>query len=135
MSYTVKTGFENMDVQWVIKALQSTYWADDRSDETIEKSMKNSWCFGAFEGDRQIGFCRVITDYATTFYLCDVIVEENLRKSGAGSAMMEAVIGNPQLADLRGILGTKDAHGFYEKFGFEKNDKLFMQRWTKVFGQ
>ncbi|MBR2504128.1 MAG: GNAT family N-acetyltransferase [Oscillospiraceae bacterium] len=135
MSYTVKTGFENMDVQWVIKALQSTYWADDRSDETIEKSMKNSWCFGVFEGDRQIGFCRVITDYATTFYLCDVIVEENLRKSGAGSAMMEAVISNPQLADLRGILGTKDAHGFYEKFGFEKNDKLFMQRWTKVFGQ
>lgn len=135
MSYTVKAGFENMDVQWVIKALQSTYWADDRSDETIEKSMKNSWCFGVFEGDRQIGFCRVITDYATTFYLCDVIVEENLRKSGAGSAMMEAVISNPQLADLRGILGTKDAHGFYEKFGFEKNDKLFMQRWTKVFGQ
>ena len=115
--------------------MQSTYWADDRSDETIEKSMKNSWCFGVFEGDRQIGFCRVITDYATTFYLCDVIVEENLRKSGAGSAMMEAVISNPQLADLRGILGTKDAHGFYEKFGFEKNDKLFMQRWTKVFGQ
>ncbi|MBR2028156.1 MAG: GNAT family N-acetyltransferase [Oscillospiraceae bacterium] len=133
MSYTVKSGFENMDVQWYTKALQATYWADDRSDETIEKSMRNSCCYGVFDGDRQIAGCRIITDYATTFYLCDVIVEEHLRKSGVGSLMMEAIVNDPQFADLRGILGTKDAHGFYEKFGFEKNDKLFMQRWTKVF--
>jgi len=133
MGYTVKTGFENMDVQWITKTLQATYWADDRSDEVIETSLKNSFCYGVFDGDKQVACCRIITDYATTFYLCDVVVEENLRKSGVGSIMMEAVVSNPQFANLRGILGTKDAHGFYEKFGFEKNDKLFMQRWTKVF--
>ena len=133
MAYTVKTGFENMDLQWVIKTLQSTYWADDRSDEIIEKSLKNSFCYGIFDGDKQVACCRIITDYATTFYLCDVVVESNLRNSGVGSILMEAVISNPQFANLRGILGTKDAHGFYEKFGFEKNNTLFMQRWTKVF--
>ena len=133
MAYTVKTGFENMDLQWVIKTLQSTYWADDRSDEIIEKSLKNSFCYGVFDGDKQVACCRIITDYATTFYLCDVVVESNLRNSGVGSILMEAVISNPQFANLRGILGTKDAHGFYEKFGFEKNNTLFMQRWTKVF--
>jgi len=133
MSYTVKSGFENMDVQWITKTLQSTYWADDRSDEVIEKSLKNSFCYGVFDGEKQVACCRIITDYATTFYLCDVVVEENLRKSGVGSIMIEAVVNDPQFSSLRGILGTKDAHGFYEKFGFEKNDKLFMQRWTKVF--
>ena len=133
MAYTVKSGFENMDVNWITKTLQSTYWADDRSDQTIETSLKNSCCFGVFDDDRQVACCRVITDYATTFYLCDVVVEESLRKSGVGSLLIEAVVSHPQFASLRGILGTKDAHGFYEKFGFEKNDQLFMQRWTKVF--
>lgn len=133
MSYIVKSGFESMDVQWITKTLQATYWADDRSDEVIEKSLRNSFCYGVFDGDKQVACCRIITDYATTFYLCDVVVEENLRKSGVGSLMIEAVVNDPQFANLRGILGTKDAHGFYEKFGFEKNDKLFMQRWTKVF--
>lgn len=133
MEYTVKTGFENMDLAWVIKALQGTYWADDRSDEIIEKSMKNSLCFGVFEGEKQIGFCRVISDYATTYYFCDAIIEESCRGKGVGSIMLNAVVTDHRFKDLRGILGTKDAHGFYEHFGFEKNDKLFMQRWTKVF--
>ena len=133
MSYTVKSGFENMDVQWITKTLQATYWADDRSDEVIEKSLRNSFCYGVFDGEKQVACCRIITDYATTFYLFDVVVEESLRKSGVGSIMMEAVVNDPQFANLRGILATKDAHSFYEKFGFEKNDKLFMQRWTKVF--
>jgi N-acetylglutamate synthase-like GNAT family acetyltransferase len=133
MSYTVKTGFENMDLQWVVSALQSTYWADDRPAEIIEKSMKNSECFGVFEGDKQIGFCRVISDYATTYYFCDAIIDESCRGKGIGSIMLKAVTEDSRFTSLRGILGTKDAHGFYEKFGFEKNDKLFMQRWTKVF--
>ena len=132
-SYEVKTGFENMDLSWVTKALQSTYWADDRSDEVIEKSLRNSHCFGIFDGERQVGFCRVITDYATTYYLCDVIIEESLRGKGVGSILINAVVQDPVYNNLRGILGTKDAHGFYSHFGFEKNDKLFMQRWTKVF--
>ena len=77
---------------------------------------------GVFDGEKQVACCRIITDYATTFYLCDVVVEESLRKSGVGSIMMEAVVNDPQFANLRGILGTKDAHSFYEKFGFKKDD-------------
>lgn len=131
--YDVKTGFENMDVDWVVNALQNTYWADDRSRETIIKSMENSVCFGVFCDNKQIGFCRVITDYATTYYLCDVIIEEDCRGKGIGGILVEKVVKDERFDSLRGILGTKDAHGFYSKFGFEKNDKLFMQRWTKVF--
>ena len=133
MNYTVKTCFENMDIKWVTGALQKTYWADDRSDETIEKSMRNSYCYGVFEGDKQIAFCRLITDFATTYYLCDAVVDENCRGKGIGSIMLNAIVADERFKNLRGILGTKDAHSFYERFGFEKNEKLFMQRWTKVF--
>lgn len=131
--YTLKTGFNNMDVSWVVKVLQKTYWADDRSDEIIIKSMQNSNCIGVFDKDKQIGFCRLITDFATTYYFCDAIVEESYRGKGIGSVMLNYIIEDDLYKNLRGILGTKDAHGFYEHFGFEKNDKLFMQRWTKVF--
>lgn len=131
-NYQLKTGFENMDVDWVVENLQSTYWADDRSRETIIKSMKNSSCFGVFDGEHQIGFCRVITDFATTYYFCDAIVEQSYRGKGIGSILLNHITQDDLYKNLRGILGTKDAHGFYEHFGFEKNDKLFMQRWSKV---
>ena len=121
-----------MDVDWVVENLQSTYWADDRSRETIIKSMKNSSCFGVFDEEHQIGFCRVITDFATTYYFCDAIVEQSYRRKGIGSILLNHITQDDLYKNLRGILGTKDAHGFYEHFGFEKNDKLFMQRWSKV---
>ncbi|MEG0020789.1 MAG: GNAT family N-acetyltransferase [Oscillospiraceae bacterium] len=133
MNITVKKGFDEMNLPKVTALLQSTYWADDRSKEQIEKSMKNSICVGAFNEEKeQIGFARVITDHATTYYLCDVIVATEYRGHNVGSALLTAIVEDEELKDLRGILGTKDAHGFYANFGFEKNEKLFMQRWTKV---
>ena len=133
MCYTLKKGFENMDIEWVCNALHSTYWADDRSFETIKKSMENSLCYGVFHNNKEIGFCRIITDYATTYYFCDAIVDKEYRGKGIGSIMLNDITNDSLFKDLRGILGTKDAHGFYEHFGFEKNDKLFMQRWQKTF--
>ncbi|MEG2082605.1 MAG: GNAT family N-acetyltransferase [Oscillospiraceae bacterium] len=96
--FTVKKGFENMDVG---------------------------------KGE-QVGFARVITDCYTTYYLCDVIVEDGHRGNNIGTLLLKRIVEDEMLKDLRGILGTKDAHGFYSNFGFEKNEKLFMQRWTKV---
>lgn len=129
----VLVGFERMDCDKVVKLLQATYWADDRSRETIITSMKNSECFGVFDGEVQVGFARVITDYSTTYYLCDVIFEEEYRNKKLGSMLMEVIVNDVRFKSLRGILGTKDAHDFYKKFGFDKNEKLFMQRWEKKF--
>ncbi|MEG0020264.1 MAG: GNAT family N-acetyltransferase, partial [Oscillospiraceae bacterium] len=127
--FIVKKGFENMDVGKVTKLLQGTYWADDRSNETIETSMKNSICFGAFDAKgEQVGFARVITDCCTSYYLCDVIVEDGHRGNNIGTLLLKRIVEDEMLKNLRGILGTKDAHGFYSNFGFEKNEKLFMQR-------
>ena len=110
----------------VHKLLLPTYWGKKRTLETVEKSMKNSLCIGAFCGDELVGFARVITDYATTFYLCDVVVSEEHRGKGIGKMLVRHVVEDTLFKDLRGILLTHDAHGLYEQFGFETIENRYM---------
>ncbi|MBO4887161.1 MAG: GNAT family N-acetyltransferase [Firmicutes bacterium] len=105
-----------------------TYWAASRSVEKIRKSMDNSDCFGLFvDGvDQLVGFARVITDHATTYYLCDVIIDEEYRGNGLGKALVSYVVSSPEYAQLRGLLLTKTAHDLYRKYGFEVIDNRAM---------
>lgn len=131
--YYVKIGMENMQLESVKNLLEQTYWAKDRSIETIEKSMEHSICYGVFlsETNKQIGFARVLTDYATTYYICDVIVDVNYRGIGIGKKIMDTIEGNEEISCLRGILATKDAHELYRKYGFEDGGSTFMGKPTK----
>ena len=105
----------------VLRLLKMTYWANNRTIEQIEESMASSFCYGMFlaEEERLVGFARVISDLATTYYLCDVIIDPEYQHQGFGKALVSHIISLPQYRKLRGILLTKDAHGLYEKFGFE----------------
>jgi GNAT superfamily N-acetyltransferase len=86
----------------------------------VETSIQNSLCFGAFCDGKQIGFARVITDFATFAYLADVFVVPEHRGRGMSKMLVRAVLAHPQLRGLRRILlATRDAHGLYKKFGFE----------------
>jgi GNAT superfamily N-acetyltransferase len=86
----------------------------------VETSIQNSLCFGAFCDGKQIGFARVITDFATFAYLADVFVVPAHRARGVSKMLVRAVVAHPQLQGLRRILlATRDAHGLYKKFGFE----------------
>ena len=128
MNITIKTGAEHMDAAKVTALLQQTYWAGTRTQETVTTSMSHSLCFGAFlPAGEQVGFARVITDHATTYYLCDVVVDPACRGMGVGSALLTAVTAHPALRPLRGILATRDAHKFYQKFGFTDGAPMFMQ--------
>ena len=108
--------------------LAQTSWAADRSQAVIEVSLRNSLCCGAFLPDsgRQIGFARVITDYATSYYLCDVVVDRAFRRRGIGSAMIVALTAEPALAELQGLLITADAQRLYLPYGFRPADICFM---------
>ena len=101
------------------RLLKMTYWADRRSTETIEKSMRNSACFG-IRSDEDV------TDYATTWYLCDVIIDPDYRHAGLGKALVSHVVF--RFAGLRGILLTRDAHGLYEQYGFASGEGRAMIR-------
>ena len=100
--------------------LRETYWAKDRTMEQMELAIANSVCFGAYleEGNRQIGMVRVMTDFVCAYYLCDVIVDPCFRGRGISKAMLRAVVEDPRVGHLRGLLVTSDAHGLYEQFGF-----------------
>lgn len=73
-----------------------------------------------------MGFARAVTDYATIYWLCDVIIDEKHRGHGLGKMLVESVVNCEELAGLRGILGTKDAHGLYEQYGFVRVPDRFM---------
>ena len=128
MNYSILDGAENMALADIVRLLRMTYWADRRPVEQIERSVRNSSCYGVRleEGEALVGFARVISDYATTYYLCDVVIDEAYRGRGLGTALLSYIEGLPQYAGLRGILITRDAHALYRKFGFEVLDGRVM---------
>ena len=128
MKYRIVDNLDQMDLGDIIRLLKSTYWADKRSAEQIEKSARNSSCYGIFaeDEDKLAGFARVISDYATTYYLCDVVVDEAYRNKGLGTALVSYIESLPVYAGLRGILVTRDAHSLYRKFGYEVVDGRVM---------
>lgn len=119
--FYITTDFKKLNIDKVCELLSKSYWASSRPKGVIIKSLENSLCFSLFCKDTQIGLVRLITDYATFAYLCDVIIDENYRGNGIGTWFLECVLKHPELEDLRRwVLATKDAHEFYKKFGFDK---------------
>ena len=130
MQYRIVSSTENIKSEEVLRLLKMTYWANNRTIEQIEESMASSFCYGLFpaDEDRLIGFARVISDLATTYYLCDVIIDPEYQHQGFGKALVSHIVNLPQYRKLRGILLTKDAHGLYEKYGFETvNDRAMVK--------
>ena len=118
--YLVSSDRGLLDLEFVVRSLRTTYWAGDRPREVIESGMANSLCFGVYEwpSRTQVGFARVVTDGATFSWLCDVFVAEAHRGRGLGKRLVREVLAHPSVAPTRVYLGTKDAHGLYEQFGF-----------------
>ena len=98
-----------------------SYWAKGRSRETVENSIDHSLCFGVFDTEnKQVGFARVVSDYAVFAWLLDVFILENYRGQGLGKMLMDAIMSHKDLQGLkRWGLGTADAHGLYEQYGFK----------------
>ncbi len=118
-TFTVSSDPACFDLDAIHAYLSTSYWAKGIPIETVERSIRNSLCFGLFDGTEQIGFARVITDHATYAYLADVYVLEAYRGRGLAVWMMECVCAHPDLQGLRRFaLATRDAHELYRRFGF-----------------
>jgi GNAT superfamily N-acetyltransferase len=115
----VTTDRARLDLDVIYGFLTTSYWARGIPRETVARSMEHSLCFGAFDGDRQVAFARVISDRATFAYVCDVFALESHRGRGVGKSLMAAIMSHPELQGLRRwMLSTRDAHGLYRQFGF-----------------
>ena len=121
MNFKIIDGIEKMNLEDIVRLLKMTYWADKRTVEQINKSIHNSSCYGVYiEAERKlVGFARVISDYATTYYLCDVIIDNDYQHNGLGTALISYIEQLPQYEGLRGILITRDAHALSKRFGYE----------------
>ena len=118
-AYVISTDVARVDLDVVCGFLGRSYWAQGISRETVARSIEHSLNFVLLCDDRQAGFARVITDYATFAYLADVFVLEEHRGKKLSIWLMETVMAHPRLQGLRvWRLATKDAHSLYEKVGF-----------------
>jgi GNAT superfamily N-acetyltransferase len=128
-----------MDLDVIHGFLATSYWSPGIPRATVERAMAHSMSFGVFEGARQIGYARVITDRATFAYLCDVFIVDSHRGRGVGKWLIETLLAHPDLHGLRRfMLATRDAHGLYTQYGFtsitaperfmERHDPLVYQR-------
>jgi len=119
--FTISTDPAKLDAGAIHAFLKDSYWAEGIPLHTVERSIRNSLCFGIYEREAQIGFARVISDFATYAYLADVYVLEKYRGRGLAKWMMECIQQYPELQGLRrwGLI-TRDTHGLYEQCGFTR---------------
>jgi GNAT superfamily N-acetyltransferase len=132
--FTISTEPGRLDVDAIHSFLAASYWAAGIPREVVERSIRGSLCFGLYEGERQVGFARVITDRATYAYLADVFVLESHRGRGLARWLMAVIVEHPDLQGLRRwSLVTRDAHGLYARFGFAglASPETYMEKMDK----
>lgn len=131
-NFTISTDVTRLDLNAIVDMLARAYWATGRMPETIARSIQHSLVFGLYEGGRQIGLARVVSDYATFAWLCDVFIHEDYRNQSLGKWLMETIISHPDLQSLRRfLLATRDAHGLYAQFGWKPLSSP--ERWMEKF--
>ena len=130
--YTISTDRARLNLDRIHDFISNhSYWGKGRAREVVKRSIENSLPFGVYKGDQQIGFARVITDYATFAWIADVFILDAFQGQGLGNWLMEVIISHPELQGFRRwVLATKDAHELYRKFGFSelKHPERWMER-------
>ena len=129
--FTIDTDTSRLDRGMIQKFLaEESYWAKTRTPEQTQTAIENSLCFGLYNGEGQIGFARVVSDFATFAYLGDVFILPEARGHGLSKWLMETIISHPDLQGLRRwVLATLDAHGLYEQFEFAP--LRYPERWME----
>lgn len=131
-SYVISDNASLLNINFIHDFLSDeSYWAKNIPLQIVEKSVKNSLCFGIYNTGEQIGFARVITDKATFAYLADVFIIAAYRGNGLSKWLIQTIHAHPELQTLRRwMLGTRDAHELYKKFGWTPlpEPERFMQK-------
>jgi GNAT superfamily N-acetyltransferase len=116
----ISTDKTKLNVPFIQDFLKDIYWAAGRTIDEVQTTIDNSFCFGIYLNDVQIGFARVITDYVVFAYLMDVFITKEYRGNGYSSILINAMMHEPVLQEVKiWRLATSDAHYLYEKFGFK----------------
>ena len=125
---TDKSRLDRAKIEDVI--LHHTYWGGNRTPALMQAAIDGSLCFGLYQGEEQLAFARVVSDFATFAYMMDVVVFDPHKGKGYGRMLTEAMVEHGSLQTVNWLLRTEDAGGLYEKFGFERlvSPKDFMRK-------
>ena len=116
---SVSTDKKKLDLPFLLKELKEVSWIAPKTQAEVQTAVDSSFCFGIYLDEKQIGFCRVITDFVVFAYVMDVIITEEQRGNGYSSILINAMLSEPKLKQVRlWRLATSDAHFLYKKFGF-----------------
>jgi len=129
----ISTDPQKLDLDAICDMLSRAYWAKRRSRELIARTLQHSLVFGVYDGVRQVGLARIISDYSTFAWLCDVFILEEYRGRDLGKWLIETVLAHPDLQGLRRfLLATNDAHGLYAQYGFTplSNPESWMEKFN-----
>jgi GNAT superfamily N-acetyltransferase len=129
-SFLISTDRSRLQLDVIHGFLKDSYWAKNIPFAVVQLSVDNSLCYGVYDDNHQIGFARVITDYATFAWIADVFILEAYRGRDLSKWLVACILAHPELQGLRRwLLGTKDAHGLYCQFGFAglANPDRFME--------
>jgi hypothetical protein len=140
VGYEISTDQDRLDVDLVFRFLsEESYWSTGIPRAVVERSIKNSMCFGVYHGEAQVGFARIVTDKATFALVADAFILEPHRGNGLSKWLMRQVMEHPDLQGLRRLLlFTSDAHSLYAQFGFTEigNAWRFMEAlYPDVYGR
>ena len=134
--FVISTQRSRLNLEFIHSFLSTrAYWAIGRSLEVVQRAIENSLNFGVFDGSKQIGFARVVTDYATFAWLADVFIIDEYRGRGLGIWLIEVITSHPNLQEFRRwILATRDAHELYRRFGFNElsNAQRYMEKMSDM---
>ena len=130
--FTISTDPNRLDINTIGDFLKRAYWANTRPRGRTERAIQNSLVFGVYDGDKQIGLGRVVSDYSVFAYLCDVFIHEEYRAHGLGKWLIQTILEHPDLKEVRRwVLVTHDAHGLYKQFGFGSIEDP--EHWMQMF--
>lgn len=127
--FEIDTDAKRLDLPRILGWLRGSYWAGDIAADRLALSFENSAVWGVYGVAAQVGFARAVTDYARFAFLSDVWIDEAARGNGLGTWMVDAILNDPRMVKVTNwTLGTRDAHGLYEKFGFVAADPAVMMQ-------
>ncbi len=119
-NYLISTNKGKLDLFVIHRFLTNSYWSKGITIDKVKNTIDGSLCFGVYDGKKQIGFARVVTDFTLFGYIADVFIIEEYRGRGLSKWLMESILEYPGIKEMRAImLATKDAHGLYAKYGFK----------------
>jgi len=128
---TISTDKSKLQIDVIHQFLATTYWAKGRTLDEVKNTIENSFCFGVYLNNEQIGFARIVTDYVVFVYIMDVFILPNYRGEGFSKQLMETINTEPKLQSCKvWMLKTSDAHNLYKQFGYTslKHPEKVMER-------